>query len=103
MIIVYWRCLYAISNYLAAPARRFAALVPLNKNNCANCPETGHHKAKWFKRKAEPPKHEKVTERNGDRGDKNDEERTVHNDCSSALPKLIMANRLPKTCPSPRW
>jgi len=44
---------------LAAPARRFAALMPLNKNNRGHGPETSHHESKWLERKAEPPKHEK--------------------------------------------
>src|SRR6266566_7680270 len=67
--------------FLAAPARRFAAQMPLNNNNSGHGPETGHHKAKWLDLKAEPPKHEEVAERHGDRGDKNDEERAVHYYC----------------------
>ena len=64
---------------LAAPARRFAALMPLNKNNRGHGPETSHHESKWLERKAEPPKHEEVAERHGDRGNNNDQERSIHN------------------------
>src|ERR1700682_1186453 len=67
-----------IGGFLVAPARRFAALIPFNKNNRGNRPETGHQKAEWLERIAEPPKHEEIAERHGDRGDNNDKERTVH-------------------------
>ena len=42
-------------------------------------PETSHHESKWLERKAEPPKHEEVAERHGDRGNYNDQERSIHN------------------------
>jgi hypothetical protein len=64
--------------FLAAAPRRFAALLPLNKNNGGNGPESSHHKTKRLKLIAEPPKHEEVAKRHGDPRNENNEERTVH-------------------------
>jgi hypothetical protein len=63
---------------LPAPARSFAALMPLHKKNRGNGPKAGDHKTKRLKLIAEPTKHEEVAERYGDPGDKNNQERTVH-------------------------
>jgi hypothetical protein len=60
--------------FLTAPARGFAALMPLNKNNRGHGPDAGHHKAKRLKLKTKPPKHEEVSKRHGDPRDKNNQE-----------------------------
>ena len=53
--------------------------MPLNKNNRGHGAETSHHKSKWLERKAKPPKHEEVAERHSDRGNNDDQERSIHN------------------------
>src|ERR1700682_656220 len=82
-----------IGGFLVAPARRFAALIPFNKNNRGNRPETGHQKAERLERIAEPPKHEEIAERHGDRGDNNDKERTVHNKCGLQVNTTSLSTR----------
>ena len=63
---------------LLAAARRFAALVALNKNHRGNGHKSRDNEAKRLEIVTQPPKDKHVADGHGDGGQDDNEKRTVH-------------------------
>jgi len=65
---------------LPAPARALAALVPLHEDNRRDRRNSGHYKSKWLQLIPQPSQNEYVADAYSDRGQNNNEERSVHDE-----------------------